>query len=72
MISSILGASMTMRSYAKLGKEGRSKVQEILSVITCEGPCEYLKMNISGCAQERVSKCYEIVNFGDNADEYKQ
>ena len=27
---------------------------------------------LSGCAQERVSKCYEIVNFGDNADEYKQ
>ena len=27
---------------------------------------------LSGCAQERVSKCYEILNLGDNADEYKQ
>ena len=45
MMSSILGASTTKRSHSKLGKEGSLNLQGILSVITCEGSGEFLKMN---------------------------
>ena len=60
MISSILGASTTMRSHAKLGKEGSSKLQEILSVITCEDSCEFSKMNngMGTGRGQRLNECF--------------